>query len=515
MTGTAEPTAAGLRAVAFFERCLRHAKGRHAGKPFILSPWERRAVLDVFGTLRPDGLRQYRTAFVAVPKKNGKSTLGAGVALYLLTADGERSAEVYGAAAGRDQAKLCFDIAVQMVRASPQLSRLCKIVPSQNRIVVPATNSVYKVLAADAKIHHGYDVSGLIFDELHTQPNRTLWDTLTLGVAARSQPLNWVMTTAGHDRESLCYEQWSYARDVAAGRITDPTFYPLIYEADEDGEWDDPAVWAAANPGLGESVNHDYLEAAAARARRSMPDQNAFRRFHLNQWTRTETRYLDMRRWDAIRDEPPDLDGLPCYGGLDLASTQDLSAFSLAFPLSDGRVAVRCRAWLPEANIREREQRDRAPYRQWAEAGYLTLTPGEATNYDYIRAEIAADADRYDLLEFGVDPWNAHQLANQLANDDGIEVVPVRQGYQSLNAGTKELERLVIVGDLIHANNPLLRRCADATSVTMDPAGNLKPAKNASTERIDPVVATIIAIGRLLANDQGGDVDAADLVSFL
>jgi phage terminase large subunit-like protein len=490
---------AASRAVNFFGRALTHAQGQWAGQPFRLLPWQEHEIIrPLFGTLRDDGLRQYRTCYVEVPRKNGKTTLAAGLALYLLMADNEPGAQVYCAASDRDQASLVFNAAAQMVRQSSVLASRCKVIDSTKRIVLPGTASFYRAIPADAGGAHGLNASGVVVDEVHVQPNRDLIDALVTSVGARRQPLIFYITTAGYDRNSICWELHDYALKVKAGIIDDPTFLPVVYAADEGDDWKDPASWAKANPGLGETVSLEYLAGECKRAQEVPAYENTFRRLHLDQWTQQATRWLPMDRWDAC-NEPVDvaaLRGRPCYGGLDLSTTTDLSACAFVFPDGAGNLDVLAHGWIPEDNLAERERRDRVPYSLWIRQGHITATPGNVIDYAFIRQWIKDAATRHSVREIGYDPYNATQLVIQLQDQDGLTMVPVRQGYLSLSAPTKELLGLVLGRRIRHGANPVLRWAADNVMVTTDAAQNIKPDKEKSTQRIDPIVALIIALER-------------------
>jgi phage terminase large subunit-like protein len=492
------------RACRFFDTYLRHVKGRWAGKPMDLAPWQRdRIIRPLFGELRANGTRQYRQSLICIPRKNGKSTLSAGIALYLLFGDREPGAEIYSAAADRDQAAIVFDAARAMVESSPALSKRCKVY--RRAICVPATNSVYRVLSADAPTKHGLNAHGVIFDELHAQPKRDLWDVLTTSTGARSQPLVVAITTAGYDKHSICYEVYDYAKKVEQGVIDDPAFLPVLYEADAGADFSDPEQWAKANPNLNVSVNTDYFEAEAAKARELPSYENTFRQLHLNQWTEQATRWLPMERWNAVTDpvEPKALEGRACYAGLDLSTTTDLSALVLLFPDDKGGYDVLPFFWVPMEGARRRERRDRVPYLTWIAQNHIEATPGNVIDYDVIRARINQLRERFNIIEIAADRWNATQIITQLVGD-GFNVVPFGQGFASMTAPTKECEKLVVSGKLRHGGNPVLKWMASNVSVELDPAGNIKPSKRTSTDRIDGMVATIMALGRAMV---GGDTE--------
>jgi len=496
--------AAAQRAVVFFERVLKHTKGEWEGESFTLQTWQREFISELFGWKRADGTRKYRRAYLEVPRKNGKSTLAAGIALLLLYADGEAGAEVYSAAGDKDQARIVFDQAKAMVEEAPVLRKVSKV--WRYSITVEESRSSYKVLSADAFTKHGLNAHGVIFDELHAQPTRDLWDVLTTATGARRQPLVVAITTAGFDRESICWEVHEYARQVNEGIVIDNSFLGAIYAADEQDDWTQEATWRKANPGYGVTVKPDYLAEEAKRAMASPSYQNTFRRLHLNQWTQQDVRWLDMRAWEACGGavNAEALRGRPCYGGLDLASTTDLAALALVFPpMVEGEAyQVLMRFWTPQSSLLERARRDRAPYNAWARDGFLTATPGDVIDYGRIRADVEALAQVYQVREVAFDRWGAVQMSQELMAA-GMTMVQFGQGFASMSGPSKDLERLVLQGKLAHGGHPVLRWNADNVTATTDPAGNIKPNKAKSTGRIDGVVALIMALDRAL---RGGGV---------
>lgn len=488
----------GERAVEFIRKYLRHVKGEWAGMPFELDPWQDKIIRKLFGTLRADGTRQYRRCYVEIPRKNGKSTLASAVALYLLLADKEPGAEIYSCAADRDQAGIVFDMARSMVESHVELRKRTKVY--RTSIVVPETASRYKVLSADAFTKHGLNAHGVIFDELHAQKNRDLWDVMLTSTGARRQPLIFSITTAGvYNPESICWEVHDYACKVRDGIIEDDEFLPVIYAADKDDDWTDPEIWKASNPGFGISVKADYLERECERAKEVPAAQNTFRRLHLNQWTEQETRWLDMDVWDesgGVLDEDA-LAGQECFAGLDLSTTTDISALALYF--RGGETVMRF--WVPGDNIAKRAKHDRVPYDTWKRDGHLISTDGNVVDYDFIRKEINELGRVYNIRQIAIDRWNATHLSTQLMGD-GHDVVMFGQGFASMSAPTKELEKLLLNRAINHGNHPVLRWMASNVAVKQDAAGNLKPAKDKSTERIDGIVALIMAIG-LATQDDG------------
>ena len=321
-----------------FIRCLSHTKGIWAGKPFELLPWQEQIIRDIFGTIKSNGYRQFNTAYVEIPKKNGKSELATAVALLLLCADGEIGAEIYSCAANRQQASIVFNVASEMVRMCPALHKRCKILSSTKRIVykpTKPTNSIYQVLSAEAYTKHGLNISGVVFDELHAQPDRRLYDVMTKGSGdARTQPLYFFITTAGNDINSICYEVHQKAVDILEGRKVDPTFYPCIYGAGESEDWTSPKVWAKVNPSLGVTIDIEKVESQCENAKQNPAEENSFQQLRLCQWVKQESRWLSVRKWDEckVNFDERELEGRICYGGLDLSSTTDLTAFVLTFP---------------------------------------------------------------------------------------------------------------------------------------------------------------------------------------
>lgn len=493
--------AAAQRAIDFFPECLTFTAGQWRGRPFLLQTWQAAIVANLFGWKRPDGQRRYREAFIYVPRKCGKTEMAGGLGCLLTFADGEPAAFVYCAAADREQARLVFNAAKTMVQVEPELARRSRIYT--NAIVVEATGGVLKVISAEAYTKHGVNAHGVIIDELHALPDRELVDVLTTSTGARRQPLIIYITTADFDRESICNERYDYACKVRDGVIADAAFLPVIYEAIPGEDWTDPAVWARANPNLGISVSEEYLLRECARARETPTYENTFKRLHLNMRTQQDVRWLSLERWDACGGAPIDeeeLAGRECYAGLDLSSTTDVSALVLAFPDEDEGegvgegVTLVPRFWVPVENARRRERRDRVPYETWARQGLIEMTSGNVVDYGVIRRRIGELGARFRINEIAIDPWNATQVALEL-QEDGFEVVTFGQGYRDMTAPTKEFEKLVLCGRLRHGDHPVLRWMASTISVETDAAGNLKPSKKKSTDRIDGIVAAIMALG--------------------
>ena len=498
-------------AVMFIES-LCHTKGTWAGKPFELIDWQEQIIRDLFGVLKPNGYRQFNTAYIEIPKKQGKSELAAAVALLLLCGDGEERAEVYGCAADRNQAKIVFDVAVDMVRFCPALSKRVKILESQKKITYLPTNSSYQVLSADVANKHGFNTHGVIFDELHTQPNRKLFDVMLQGSGdARMQPLYFLITTAGNDTNSICYEVHQKAIDIAEGRKVDPTFYSVIYGAAEDEDWTDPKVWKKANPSLGITVGIDKVKAACESAQQNPGEENAFRQLKLNQWVKQSVRWMPMDKWDACAFpvSEDDLEGRICYGGLDLSSTTDITAFVLVFPPLDeeDKYYVLPYFWIPEETLDLRVRRDHVPYDLWERQGVLMTTEGNVVHYGYIEKFIEQLGERFNIREIAFDRWGAVQMVQNLEGM-GFTVVPFGQGFKDMSPPTKELMKLVLEEKIAHGGHPVLRWMMDNIFIRTDPAGNIKADKEKSTEKIDGAIATIMGLDRAIrcGNDTGASV---------
>ena len=507
-------------AVMFIES-LCHTKGTWAGKKFELIDWQEQIIRDLFGTLKPNGYRQFNTAYVEIPKKQGKSELAAAVALLLCCGDGEERAEVYGCAADRQQATIVFDVAADMVRMCPALNKRVKILASQKRIIYTPTNSFYQVLSAEAYSKHGFNIHGVVFDELHTQPNRKLFDVMTKGSGdARMQPLYFLITTAGTDTNSICYETHQKAKDILEGRKIDTTFYPVIYGADESDDWTDPRVWRKANPSLDITVGIDKVEAACNSAKQNPSEENSFRQLRLNQWVKQAVRWMPMEKWDACAfpvDED-ELEGRVCDGGLDLSSTTDITAFVLVFPPldEDDKYVVLPYFWVPEDTLDLRVRRDHVPYDLWERKGYLQTTEGNVVHYGYIEKFIEKLGERFNIREIAFDRWGAVQMVQNLEGM-GFTVVPFGQGFKDMSPPTKELMKLVLEKRIAHGGHPVLRWNMDNIFIRTDPAGNIKADKEKSTEKIDGAVATIMALDRAIrcGNDAGESVyDTRGLLVF-
>ncbi len=488
--------AAADRVVRFINN-LTHSSGDSARQPFNLRAWQERIVRELFRTDRATGRRRYRTALLMLPRKNGKTELAAAIALYGLMGDGEIGAQVILAAADREQAAHVYNAAVAMVRADPELESQLEIIESQKRILHRASGSVLKAIAAEAFSKHGFNASMVIYDELHCAPNRELWDVLRTSQGGRSQPIMLAISTAGFDRNSILWQLYDYAKKVRDGH-NDPSFLPVLYEAPPDADWLDEKVWAKCNPALDDFRSLEDMRILAREAKEMPGSENSFRRLYLNQWTEQATRWLPMPLWNACAAavDADALRGRVCYAGLDLASTKDITALVLVFPDEDGGYDVLPYFWIPRESMAERVKRDRVPYDEWVkDGGPVFATEGNACDYDAVREKIRDLAETYEIREIAYDRWGATQLVTQLQGD-GAECVPTGQGFASMSAPTKELEKLVITQAIRHGGNPVLKWMAGNVAVETDAAGNVKPSKKKSTEKIDGIVALIMAIDR-------------------
>lgn len=498
------------RVINFFS-LVPHIKGEWAGQPLMLEPWQEFIIANMFGW-KKGGNRRFRTVYLEVARKNGKSSMLAAIGLYLLKFDGEPGSEVYSAATTRDQARLVFDIARQMVDKSDLKKYLTTM---EKSIFCTDTASKFAPVSSEAKTLDGLNIHGAIVDELHAHKTRDVYDVLNTGTGSRRQPLITVITTAGHDKNTICWEQHQYTEKVLDGLITDDSHFGIIYTLDEGDKWEDESVWEKANPNLGVSVKPDDLKSLAIKAKEIVTQTNAFLTKRMNVWTDSLTRWISADKWDACgqnicskyKTDISKLGGLTCYGGLDLSSTTDTSAFVLVFPPQQWltKYMVLCRIWIPKDNMRERVRKDRVPYDVWVNQGWITATPGNIIDYSFIINQINKDAQAYNLRQVAFDRWGSTQMVQTL-QDMGFEeksnkhaqrhLIDFGQGYASMSPPTKELEKLVLSGEIQHRNNPALAWMISNTVIKIDAAENMKPDKSQSTDRIDGVVALIMAIDR-------------------
>lgn len=498
------------RVVTFFRDFLRHGVAEWAGQPFELLPWQRDELIHpLFGWLREDGTRRYRRGGVWIPKKNGKTTLASGICMYLLVADHEPGAQVFSAANDRNQAAMIYRDCAAMVRQSPDLAGVLDLVDSKKRINYVAQNAYYEALSADVPTKEGLNISGIVVDELHSIPGRALWSTLAYGGASRRQPLLLSISTAGiYDPASIGWEQYQYARGVRDGTIQDWSFFSLIYEADPKDDWTQERVWRAANPSYGVTTKAAQFAEECREAQESPAKQNDFLRYRLNIWVQQNTRAIDLRVWDENNAHAiSDPDGRPWYGGLDLGGSADMSAWVMvsACPDQPEAVDVRCRFWLPEDTLRGKHP-NVGLYRQWVQSGHLVTTPGNITDERFIQRQIEEDVRTFNFIDGNIDrAFQGMRMAIELA-DAGVTLAAFGQGFLSMAAPTKKFLDHVLAKRLHHGGHPILRWMADNVVLRHDAAGNSKVDKDKSAQKVDGIVACIMAIDRMERNGAGDSV---------
>lgn len=513
--------------VITFLCCLTFTRGKWSGQPFRLLPWQENAVREFYGTVNEIGLRIYQTLYLEIPKKNGKSEIAAGLGLYHLIADGELNGEVYIVAADRDNASIIFRAALTMVRNSKALSKRIKVTESIRQMYDPSSGSVLKVLSSEAYSKHGYSPSCVIFDELHAQPSRELWDIMTFGAgAAREQPVWIVLTTAGDDpdRKSIGWEVHEKARKILRYRAgdtqntyDDPTWLPIIYglpdDADEAAKVDiwDESVWYQCNPSLGYSISIETIRQEALDARNNPARERLFRWLRLNQWIAVKSEgWLPLTVFDANVADVPDLTGETCFGGLDLSSTTDLSAMVLLFPPQgqhpDYWVTLFWRAWIPQDKVLEREKTDHVPFQQWTERHFIETCPGNTIDFGLIVDAACIAAATYDLKMLGVDPYLSRMVTQQLT-EAGVTCVEIPQTMRNLSPAMKTLAKQLYEDQNHFALNPAARWCFGNVRCAVDGNENMKPMKNRSIDRIDIAVAWIIATATSML-EQPEDINA-------
>ena len=506
-----------------FFSLLQHTRGEWAGKEFILAGWQLFIVWALFGWKKADGSRRFRISYSEVARKNGKTVFAAGIGLYLLLMDGEIGAEIFSAATKLDQARIIHQEAIRMVRQSQSLKQRAKI--CINNIHVVETGSKFEPLGADAKTLDGLNPSGATIDELHAHPDSSVWDVLRSAMGARRQPLLFAITTAGFNTQSFCYQQRDYAIKVLEGVIEDDSFFAIIFTLDEKDDWKNENVWLKANPNLGVCVDIEDMRDMCKEAIESPGKLNNFLCKKLNVWTTQKVRWVNPEKWNACNAQinESSLVGKPCYAGLDLSSNTDITAFVMLFPLdalllstgrltaeSQGQFVVVPRFWIPKEKARERERRDRVPYLTWAQQGFIKLTEGNVVDYAVIQADVFEDFGKFDVQGIAFDRWNFEAIRQRLLSEGVNEnkMIAFGQGYASMSAPMKELEKLYLGRQLVHNNNPVLKWMADNVMTRTDPAGNIKPDKEKSSEKIDGIVALIMALGLALTKPQTIDKNA-------
>jgi phage terminase large subunit-like protein len=496
------------RAVDFIEMFCQHVKGDLAGKRFILEDWQKDDIIKpLFGwKSKTTNLRKFRQCFVFIPRKNGKTNLMVGIALYMLFSDGEKGAEIVSAAADKEQARLSFSIAKQMVLQEPELIKRSNTY--RDSITYDKVGSYYKVISADADTKHGLNLSCCLLDEIHSHKNRDLYDVLLTSMGARKEPLMLGITTAGagHQKDHICKELYDYAKKLISGAIQDDSFLGVVYEADKDDDIFDEQVWRKANPGFGTIITEEYMKQQAVKAKNEPSYENTFRRLHLNQWVANETKWISDEKWMDCYDDISESNfvGKPCYVGLDLASTRDITCLSLLFPDNDNGYDIFLHSFIPSENAHKRSERDKVDYVKWQREGWVTFTEGDVCDYNYIKQKIRDLSELYDIRMIAYDRWNASQIVIDLT-EEGCPMIPVGQGYRTMSPATKEFETLVLGGNIRHNGNPALRWMMSNVVLALDPAGNVKPNKAKSNDKIDGVVSTLMGLSEAMQNKNGGN----------
>lgn len=496
---------------------LRHTQGQWAGRPLNPDPWQIAYILaPVYGWVRKNDAghwaRIVRTQYVELPRKNGKTTLAGGQATYLTCADGEAGAQVIAAAAGKDQARFCFDPIKTIAEKSPALSPHVKVL--RDRIIHPRSGSYFTVVSSLADLIHGANLHGGVIDELHVHKTPDLVEAITTGTGAREQPMIVIITTADDGRPDTVYAHTRARIEQLARRtLIDPSVYGVIWGADPKDDPHAESTWIKANPGYGVSPTREFMVAASAKAASSPADLASFQRLHLGLRTKQTTKYISLPSWDRNagpgRVDEKTLAGRACFGGLDLASTSDITALCWLFPADDGTYDAVWRLWIPEDNLEALDRRTADAATGWVREGWLTTTPGNVTDYDWIKAQILADAEAFDVQDIAYDRWNSSQMVNDLVAED-MPMSPIGQGYASLSAPTKELQRLLLQGSrkepvLRHGGHPVLRWMVDNLTVQIDAAGNVKPDKGKAADKIDGVAALVNALERTMRTEAPGD----------
>lgn len=499
------------RAIDFFPRYLRHQSGSaFSGNPFVLSDWQAFIVGSIFGWLRKNGLRRFREAYIEIARKNGKSTLAAGIALLMLIADGEAGAEVYTAATKEDQAKIVWETARRMVLKSRILKRVVRVL--RNTIHFDQLFGVFRPLGRDSKTLDGLSPSCVILDEFHKQPNAELYNVLMSALGSRQQPLFFEITTAGNNRNCICYRRRQAGINVLNSGLTgvsDPRLFVFIATLDEGDDPFDEAVWQKANPELGKGKLLDEMRAEASKAKLTPEYENNFLTTQLNIWIESATVWLPLRRWDVCKREIDwdDFRGRKCWGGLDLSGSTDFNAFVWVFEEASNYLVLP-RLFLPERTLRDNlKLRDKGvlySLQQWAKAGLIELTPGDWIDHDLIEKRLCEDAKRFQVAEVGYDPYNAGNLPIHL-EDNGIRCAAIGQHFKYMNPAARELERRILSERIQHDGNPVIRWMLGNVVMRQDPNGNIRPDKDKSHEKIDGVVAMLMAINRVMDSDNSGE----------
>ena len=482
---------AAQRAISFIEK-LKHTKGKWAGQRFKLEPWQQFILWNIFGWMKADGTRRFRYVYVEIARKNGKTALSAGIGLYMLFADGEARPEVYSAATVKDQARICFSDAVEIVKKTDLKNYLS---PYRNSIVYELKGGTMKPLSSDYGTHDGLNPSCGIIDEFHAHKDSGMFDVIKSAFGARRQPLMFIITTAGFNKNGACYAYRSNVIKVLQGINEDDSLFGIIYTLDSKEEWDNPKMWVKSNPNLGVSVFPEYLSDQVNDAKNRPEAVRNVMTKNVNLWVDAEKTWILDDMWQKCigTTERESLRGCQCWGGLDLSNVSDITAFVLLFHEND-HFQLLPFFWIPEEKMLEKIRKENINYDKWVQQGYVKVTAGNVLDYDFVKADILQIVEEFDFQSTAYDRWNASQTIIDLQNE-GMECSPFGQGYGSMGAPTKEFEKIVLTQKLEHFGNPVLRWMIASTVVKTDPAGNIKPDKEKSVQKIDGIVASIMALG--------------------
>lgn len=486
-------------AVKFF-LLLTHNKGKWAGQPMTLEPWQQFFIASLFGWKRADGTRRFRESYLEVARKNGKSTVGSGVCLEMLVLDGEAGAEIYTAATKKEQARIVFGDAQNMASKSTALLKKVKV--QRNAILVPSTLSTMKPMSSDSKTEDGLNPHCIYIDEYHAHPDDGLYSVLKSATGARAQPLLSIITTAGFNRLGPCAQLRKACANLLEGQHTDDSYFALLFSLDEEDDWNDESTWQKANPNLGVSLQLEYLREQYLAAVRLPSQQVNFKTKHLNLWTDSSAVWIPSEVWQLGAHGTPleELAGRKCWGGLDLASTRDITALVFVFPKDGGSFDVLCWFWIPADTVDVRTEKDGVPYRQWVDEGHLITTPGNVTDYNFLKAQVQGLCETYLVKMIDYDRYNASQTIIDLTAE-GVPMQPFGQGFISMNAPTKELEKLALQGQVHHYGNPVLAWMCGNVEIQRDAADNIKINKGKSKEKVDGMVALVEALGGYMTDE--------------
>ena len=482
---------AAIRAIGFIEK-LKHTKGKWAGQRFKLESWQQFILWNIFGWMKADGTRRFRYVYVEIARKNGKTALSAGIGLYMLFADGEARPEVYSAATVKDQARICFSDAVEIVKKTDLKNYLS---PYRNSIVYELKGGTMKPLSSDYGTHDGLNPSCGIIDEFRAHKDSGMFDVIKSAFGARRQPLMFIITTAGFNKNGACYAYRSNVIKILQGINEDDSLFGIIYTLDSKEEWDNPKMWIKSNPNLGVSVFPEYLADQVNDAKNRPEAVRNVMIKNVNLWVDAEKTWILDDMWQKCigTTDIESLRGCQCWGGLDLSNVSDITAFVLLFHENE-KFQLLPFFWIPEDKMLEKIRKENINYDKWSSLGFVKVTAGNVLDYDFVKADILQIVEVYDLQSTAYDRWNASQTIIDLQNE-GMECSPFGQGYGSMGAPTKEFEKMVLTEKIEHFGNPVLRWMMASTVVKTDPAGNIKPDKEKSSQKIDGIVASIMALG--------------------